>query len=155
MSDCCSKQNAKDTFACPECDTDCAPVKLRTLYHQIRYPENQEVIPDNYYFCPDKDCATAYFSSNGINLGKSLLLTQQSVQNNMLCYCFDISSASYLAALHKHEADQIKNFVIQRTKSAECACEIRNPSGKCCLANFKQLENELTTTLIKRGLSST
>ncbi len=34
---------------------------------------------------------------------------------------------------------------MQRTKAGECACEIRNPSGQCCLANFKRLENEQHT----------
>lgn len=142
MSDCCSKHNAKDRSVCPECNADCAPVKLRTLYHQIRFPENQKLTPDDYYFCSDKDCSTAYFSSDGICISKSLLVNRQTVQNDTLCYCFDISSACYLAALRSHTAGQIKDFVVQRTQSSECACEIRNPSGKCCLAKFNHLENE-------------
>ncbi|MDI1231534.1 MAG: hypothetical protein PSV18_10190 [Methylobacter sp.] len=28
----------------------------------------------------------------------------------------------------------------EQSKAGECAYKIRNPSGKCCLANFKYLE---------------
>ncbi|MCF6204409.1 MAG: hypothetical protein L3J59_12215, partial [Methylococcaceae bacterium] len=62
--------------------------------------------------------------------------------NNKLCYCFDVNVAEYIQALKNNTASEIKNFVIQKTKSGECACEIRNPSGQCCLANFKQLEKK-------------
>jgi hypothetical protein len=63
---------------------------------------------------------------------------------------FDIDVARYLSALstNKSEAfkgfviksEAFKGFVIQRTKSGECACQIKNPSGHCCLAQFKHLE---------------
>lgn len=142
MSDCCAKTSLKALQACPQCHTDCKNVSVRTLYHQVRFPENQQLVADSYYFCSSRDCSTAYFSSTGFSIPKAHLVTQQALQDDTLCYCFDISSAAYLAALQSHSADSIKNFVIQRTKLAECACEIRNPSGLCCLAKFKQLEKE-------------
>ena len=142
MSDCCSKPSKKPSQACPHCGIECKPVTMRTVYQQTRFPENQQLVTDSYYFCPSRHCSSAYFSSTGNSIAKSLLITQQAIQNDMLCYCFDISSACYRSALQTHTADAIKNFVIQRTKLAECACEIRNPSGQCCLAKFKQLEKE-------------
>jgi hypothetical protein len=140
MSDCCSKTNSKTSLACPQCSTDCKQVTLRTLYHQVRFPENQQLASESYYFCPLSTCSIAYFSSTGQHIAKSHLITQQAMQDDTLCYCFDITSACYQSALQSDNADSIKDFVIQRTKLAECACEIRNPSGLCCLARFKQLE---------------
>jgi len=115
---------------------------MRTLYHQIRFPENQALVIDDYFFCPSIQCFTAYFSVSGIIISKSLLRFQNEIQNNTICYCFDIDSDCYLSALQSNKAESIKKFVIQRTKLAECACEIRNPSGLCCLARFKLLEKE-------------
>jgi len=40
----------------------------------------------------------------------------------------------------------IKAFVIQQTKEGLCACESRNPSGRCCLADFRRLEQEHQAT---------
>ncbi len=150
MSDCCSKPNKKNSLACPQCGSDCKPVPLRTLYHQIRFPENQHISTDHFYYCSSRDCATAYFSATGMSLSKSLLLTQQKIQQNMLCYCFDITAANYLSALQSRHEDAIKGFVLQRTKVAECACEVRNPSGQCCLAKFKQFEKEYVATNISQ-----
>jgi Zinc binding domain len=147
MSDCCASNPPKATTQiCPQCGTTCKNVELRTLYHQVRFPENQGIISDNYYYCPSKDCATAYFLIAGNTIPKQHLTTYQDIQNDKLCYCFDIDTADYQIALSTKQAEAIKNFVIQRTKSGECACETRNPSGQCCLAKFKQLQNEFNPT---------
>jgi Zinc binding domain len=146
MSDCCSGSHLKPaTQACPQCDIACKNVEMRTLYHQVRFPENQQIIADTYYFCPAKNCATAYFSVAGNSAPKQHLRTHQDIQSDKLCYCFDIDAADYLTALNTNHAEPIKNFVMQRTKSGECACELRNPSGQCCLAKFKHLEKHSLT----------
>ncbi len=138
MSDCCASNLPKATTqACPQCGAACKHVEMRTLYHQVRFPENQGIISSTYYFCPAKDCPTAYFSITGNSIPKQQLTTYQAIKNDKLCFCFDINASDYLTALSTNNAEAIKNFVIQRTKSGECACEIRNPSGQCCLSKFK------------------
>lgn len=146
MSNCCSTNQLPR--ACPQCDTAGKNVKMLTLYHQVRFPENQEIPTDTYYFCPNKECPTAYFSSAGINIPKQHLRTHQDIQNDKLCYCFDIDEADFQTALTANNAEILKNFVMQRTKSGECACELRNPSGQCCLVNFKHLEKEHRLTAV-------
>ncbi len=142
MSGCCPSSPSKATNqACHQCGADCKSVEINTLYHQVRFPENQGIPSDTYYFCPAKDCPTAYFSNSGTSIPKQHLTTYQDIQDDKLCYCFDIDTADYLAALSTNQAEAIKNFVIQRTKSGDCACGLRNPSGQCCLAKFKQLQN--------------
>jgi Zinc binding domain len=144
MSDCCGNISTKASVGpCPQCGMACKNVEQRTLYHQVRFPENQGIVSDSYYFCPSKDCDTAYFSSIGNSIPKQQLTTHQDIQDDKLCYCFDIDKADYLSALSTDKSEAIKNFVILRTKSGECACELRNPSGQCCLAKFKQLQKEL------------
>ena len=141
MSDCCANNPPKATTQiCPQCKTNCKNVEMRTLYHQVKFPANQGIISDSYYFCPSKNCATAYFSIAGNNIPKQHLTTYRDIQNDKLCYCFDIDAADYLTAPSTNRAETIKQFVMLRTKSGECACEIRNPSGQCCLARFKQLD---------------
>ncbi|MEQ1740076.1 MAG: hypothetical protein ABL884_09215 [Methyloglobulus sp.] len=145
MSNCCTgSRTTLSNQSCPLCGKTSKSVEIRTLYHQVKFPENQGIISDSYYFCPSKDCPTAYFSVAGNSIPKRQLTSYQDIQKDKLCYCFDIDTADYLTAINTHRAETIKNFVIQRTKSGECACELRNPSGKCCLAKFKQLENDLT-----------
>jgi Zinc binding domain len=141
MTDCCASNPPKAAIQpCPECGTVCKCVEMRTIYHQVSFPENQAITSGTYFFCTTKDCANAYFSITGIYIPKQHLKTHQDIQNDKLCYCFDIDTADYLTALSTNQAETIKNFVIQRTKLGECACELKNPSGQCCLAKFKYLD---------------
>ena len=64
----------------------------------------------------------------------------QSNQDVMLCHCFDVSESDYRTALQHGSSEAIKAFVVQQTKDKLCACESRNPAGRCCLASFKQME---------------
>lgn len=144
MSDCCNPQTpSKTTQTCPECGSVCKSVGMPTLYHQVRFPENQGLVADTYHFCAAKQCSIAYFSIDGQRIAKQHLRTCTEIQNDKLCYCFDIDAGQYLSAMRANQFAPIKDFVIQRTKVGECACEIRNPSGQCCLAHFKALEKAL------------
>jgi hypothetical protein len=146
MSSCCSNSSSKMTSQhCVQCGATCKSVEMRTVYHQVRFPENHEITPDNYFFCPSKECPVGYFSITGTIISSQQLKSHQEIQEDKLCYCFDIYAADYLNALQASNAELIKDFVIQRTKSGECACEIRNPSGQCCLAKFKQLDKEYSS----------
>ena len=115
---------------------------MKTLLHNVRFPDNQLLHDNSYYYCPSADCDTAYFTEAGDRIAKQKLRMQEQIHQGWLCYCFDISEQQYLAALRSGTADAIKNFVIRHTESGTCACEIRNPSGRCCLAKFKNLEKQ-------------
>lgn len=138
MSSCCSNHSTKNnTKTCPTCGASCKSVENKTLFHQVKFPENQEISLDKHYFCSSKECPVGYFSSSSEIILKQQLRTYQEIKDDKLCYCFDIN----VSALSTNNAETLKNFVIQKTKSGECACEIKSPSGQCCLAKFKTLEN--------------
>jgi hypothetical protein len=141
VSDCCSTHTTKAPGkVCPTCGLSCQSVKNKTLYHQVRFPENQTVLEDKYYFCPAKECPVGYFSSADHIFPKLFLRTYQEIRDDKLCYCFDINSEHYLSVLNANNAEAIKSFVMQKTKSGDCACEVKNPSGQCCLAKFSTIQ---------------
>jgi hypothetical protein len=80
-------------------------------------------------FVRQKHAQLLTFSIAGNTIPKQHFRSYQAIQNDTLCYCFDIDAEQYLSSLNVHRAEPIKAFVIQRTKVGECACEIRNPSG--------------------------
>jgi len=112
---------------------------MKTLWHQVLFPYNRDLVEDHFDFCADRDCTTGYFSSS-IRIPKSQMRVFQPGRQAMLCHCFDIAEAVYRAAMADGKAAAIKAFVIQQTKAGLCACEARNPSGRCCLAAFRQIE---------------
>ncbi|MCX7067587.1 MAG: hypothetical protein NTW85_07850 [Methylococcales bacterium] len=149
MSSCCSNHATKIiTGICPQCGESCKSVEHKTLYHQVKFPENQKISLDKYYFCSSEKCPVGYFSSTGHAISKQQLRTYQEIEDDKLCYCFDINADHYLSALTANNAETLKNFVIQKTKSGDCACDIKNPSGQCCLAKFKALERLASSSLV-------
>jgi len=129
----------KRRMACPLCAQNALPVSRQTMVHQVQFPDNQSLPADDYGFCSNKDCTTGYFSSATV-IPKTQLRAFHPDQTAMLCHCFDISEFAYRAALADGTAQDVKAFVIQQTKENLCACESRNPSGRCCLADFKRME---------------
>ena len=143
MSDCCAETVSKKTFQnCPRCGVSCKSVEMNTLFHNVKFPENQAIEKSDYYYCPSASCYIGYFSSCGPIIPKRHLRAKQEIEKGWLCYCYDISKAQYRDALSSHTSETIKNFVIEQTKSGSCACGIRNPSGQCCLSNFKKMEKD-------------
>jgi hypothetical protein len=116
---------------------------MKTIFHQVRFPNVLDIETDSYYYCSDKTCSVGYFSQQGKIIAKNQLRAFTDLKNDKLCYCFDINLEQYVNSLKDGTAVTIKNFVIQKTKAGDCAYETRNPSGQCCLASFKQLETTL------------
>jgi len=116
---------------------------MKTIFHQVKFPDILDIEANSYFFCTDKNCSIGYFSEDGKIILKQQLHTYAELKRNKLCYCFDINREQYRQALKDKTAIKIKEFVIQKTKAGDCACEIRNTSGQCCLVNFKQLEKML------------
>ena len=144
---CCSSNSTSKKMRkdCPECGESCLSVALQTMLLHVQFPGNQHITEEDYFFCPSMQCNAGYFSSSVI-IPKQQLRAFKPHQQNMLCYCFDISELQYRSALEAGTSDPIKAFVVEQTKSGTCACETRNPSGRCCLAAFKRLEKNYELT---------
>lgn len=145
MTTCCSvDKHSSVQGQCPACRTACKAVPMTTLYHQVKFPDNVSIPEDDYYFCHEPTCDVGYFGEKSALIKKSQLREAQHIEAGWLCYCFDISKTAYLSALENQCGAMIKNFIIKQTKAGSCACASRNPSGQCCLADFKRLEKETT-----------
>ena len=138
MSDCCSTSYSTKSFPkkhiCPANGKKYGQVSSATIKHHIKAPWNWDEKNQGYYFCPDPDCSVVYFGQDNTVIEKASVRTVVGVKekspNALVCYCYGVT---------KSEAEnnpQVRQFVIEETKRQECACEARNPSGKCCLADF-------------------
>lgn len=146
MGSCCSsssekvKSEAKQAAQCPCCGTFAKPVGRVTLMHQVVAPFNQQLPPDDFFFCASTTCNTVYFSDSGAVIDASQVrgeVGQKSTKpSRVICYCFDISRSRVMEEIEKTGTCTSKDFVVEQTKLKNCACDIRNPSGKCCLKEF-------------------
>lgn len=116
---------------CPICGNRSSKVTQKTILHNVLKPWDIELIEQGYYFCETENCDVVYFGqdSNVIKKSRLRMNVKENKATSILCYCFGVT---YSEAMNQ----QVLEFVIEKTKEKKCDCEIRNPSGKCCLKNF-------------------
>lgn len=146
MDSCCSsssveaKAEIKQAALCPSCGTPAKPVGLVTLMHQVVAPLNQQLGSEKFYFCSSPACDSVYFSDAGTVIEACQVraeIGQKSIApGRVICYCFDISHARAMEELEQTGTSASKAFVVEQTRLKNCACDIRNPSGRCCLKEF-------------------
>ncbi len=137
MTQCCTSSDTPRPYAkryeCPVNGKQYASVSPTTIMHHLLAPWAWQPAVQGYYFCDDPDCNVVYFAQDDATITGSSLRTRVGIKeksdSSLVCYCFGVS---------KKEATNktIKDFVIKRTKEKGCACETRNPSGRCCLKDF-------------------
>lgn len=135
MSNCCTADgNLSSRATCPVNGIQYGRVPTRTVLHHIKFPWAWRRWAHRYYFCDDPDCDVVYFDQAGSTINREALRTTVGAKTRgedvTVCYCFGISRAN-LAYVPETRA-----FVLEQTKKQICACEVRNPAGRCCLRDF-------------------
>ena len=132
-----NKLAASRKAVCPINGLSYSGVKIKTIIHQIKKPWQLKLLDQRHFFCDDTNCDVVYFGEDNSALVRDDLrmsVGQKSQgQNKTICYCFDVQFSDI-------DADKVrektKAFVVEQTRRGSCDCELRNPSGKCCLKNF-------------------
>lgn len=106
-----------------------------------------------YLFCRAPDCPVVYFSADS-----SQIFTKDQIRAPVhqkepgdetvpVCYCFRHSPATIRAEWLATDSSTVIEEINNGIKAGQCACEIRNPQGSCCLGNVsqvvKQVEQEI------------
>ncbi|WP_169903115.1 putative iron-sulfur cluster-binding metallochaperone [Paraferrimonas sedimenticola] len=133
MSNCCS--NEPSTKAkCPGCRTSSKEVQSSTVKHHLKAPWKIKSWSTRLYFCKSKDCDVVYFSESGDSFRQSDVRTAVGQKDSSdlatVCYCYGVTRQEAISD------DSAKSFVLSETKAKNCACEYKNPSGRCCLPDF-------------------
>lgn len=143
MSTCCSKTNSTDSLpkksVCPANGKEYGLVSTETIKHHIKSPWVWQSMEQGYYFCSDPDCPVVYFGQDNSVIKSDDLRTEVGIKSKssdaLICYCYGITKADA-------NNDQLaRQFVAEQKTSGSCACKARNPSGKCCLADFPRSRN--------------
>ena len=138
MTNCCTTNNRLPPRAtCPVNGQMYPQVSRRAVLHQIRQPWRRDLTAKQFYFCDDPNCEVVYFGDNHqVFLQHDMRQTvgqKSTAFNKPVCYCFDIRLTDLQT---DNDHIRLKSFVTEQTRSSTCDCEIRNPSGKCCLRDF-------------------
>ena len=142
--DCCSTSNAGDqcaapepeakTHACPTCGHDGPSVEAQTVAAMTR----GLVAPkQNYWLCGDLECTTVYHGDRGAVLGVEDMHVAPGFKisgpEGLVCYCFMHTRGEIEQELRSHGETTVPQRITAEINAGNCACEVRNPAGRCCL----------------------
>src|SRR5258705_1055426 len=101
-------------------------------------------------FCPSPDCSTVYYRTDGGQVFSELELRERVYQKHAdiadttICYCFGHTVGGIRAELEQKGSSDIVERITAAIRAGQCACDIRNPQGNCCLGNISNLLQQLT-----------
>lgn len=142
MSGCCVDHcevpaPALQTGVCPECGKKAKSVSRLTVKNLVR--GHARVRPGTYFFCRTPDCEVVYFSE-ALRFRKPDVKVRVGLKEGEapvpLCYCFDYTRADIRKDVEEKGSTDILERIKVEVKAGYCACEVKNPSGDCCLGDI-------------------
>lgn len=147
MADCCAipekAATAPAVLACPVSGTRSRRVDPLTVKALVRHLPFGEA-PTQYYICEAPDCGVVYFPyrADAARFHRGDLLVRvwpkERSDDTPVCYCFGVT----LKQIREENQGAPKPTAASRIKAevqaGNCACEVKNPSGKCCLGAVGQ-----------------
>jgi len=154
LSNCCSTGEscaAPAVMACPASGARSKQVDLLTVRSLVRrlplhMPATQ------YYFCEARGCDVVYFALDPlapifrrddlwVRVG-----AKEEADSIPACYCFGFTREDIENEIAATGRSTVADRITAEVKSGNCACGVKNPSGKCCLGNVVAIVRELTKT---------
>jgi CopZ-like zinc binding protein len=151
MSECSSVNKAlpiaPGVMNCPVSGTRSKQVDLLTVKSLVRHLEFM-MPAAQYYFCTAPGCNVVYFPSNPTAPAFSrddLLVrvgAKEADEQATVCHCFGISRRQIRNEVEATGRCSAAEKIKAEIQAGRCACEVKNPSGRCCLGNVIQVIKE-------------
>jgi hypothetical protein len=141
-----SRDSVAET-SCPSCGERGRPVRRETLKTMLVVSLRR--VPDGeFLFCDSQQCSAVYFSRESRysfevdDMREHVYQKEPAEADTLVCYCFQHSVGAFQSASSEERA-AIADDITLGTKIGQCACELRNPQGSCCLGNVHGLIRRL------------
>lgn len=136
-----------NTTTCPQCGQAGKVVQGQTvkvlLVISLRAVRGVE-----YRFCRTPTCPAVYFASDDqqtftIDQVRGPVY-QKALEDDAtpLCYCFGYTVGA-LRAMTQIQRTAVIDDITAGIQAGQCACDLRNPQGSCCLGNVRELVKQL------------
>lgn len=126
---------------CPACGKPGKKVGMETVKAMLAVTLHA-IQPDRgYLFCRTVDCQIVYFADNGESIFTEQELRERVYQKHpdedevFVCYCFCHTPVTIRAEVLASGVSTLAEQINAGIAAGQCACEIRNPQGSCCLGN--------------------
>lgn len=113
------------------------------LEHLLKPEQRAELRDTAYYFCQTPECDIVYFSDEPLHyFDKDDVAVRVGVKEKEdpipVCYCFNFTERDIIEDVERYGEGRIFKEITANVKAGVCACEVKNPSGRCCLGNVQR-----------------
>jgi hypothetical protein len=140
------------TNACPVCGEKGKPVQGQTVKALLSV-SLREVQDGEYLFCKTQTCPVVYFSPDGEQtftveqVRERVYQKEPDAEEVFVCYCFRHTVGDIRAASSETRAALVDD-INTGINAEQCACDLRNPQGSCCLGNVRGLIKRLEKSAV-------
>ena len=151
----CQRTSDEDLIGprCPQTGSAGVQVGCQTVKALLTEAALGRFKPGDYRFCADAHCDIVYFAATTFFGTVDLRVPvwqKVSSGSRLLCYCFGESETSIRAEIESAGSSLCVERIREHIAAGRCACEVRNPSGKCCikdvLAAVGRIQSEHVTS---------
>lgn len=138
---------SQDVGICPVNGQKGKPVQSQTVKALLK-TSLRAVQQKEYFFCAAQECPVVYFTAEGdqtftvAEIREPVYQKEPGNPNVLICYCFQRTVGSLQTASNE-QRQAILSDIKQGTNAGQCACDLRNPQGSCCLGNVGKLIKRL------------
>lgn len=122
---------------CPSCGHKGTKVENDTLIHHVK--DISKIMDGSYSFCRTPQCNVVYFCDKETfttsMVNKEIGIKDDASDQGTVCFCYNyLKSELYNESLVDKINIRIDNYGSR--------CDLRNPTGKCCLKDIKRMQKE-------------
>lgn len=147
---CCDVPASEEASICKECGNKGKSVKGSTLKSIVKESSFKTINNSHgFYFCETPSCKVVYFNNEyPIYLYKDDVKIRVGIKETEdpipVCYCFGWTEERIFHEIRQSGYSTAIQEISAKVNAGECACEINNPSGRCCLGEVNKV--------VKRGM---
>jgi hypothetical protein len=147
----CSTDEPNETSRCGSCSGKSRPVSRKTVLLMLKPDLLERAMHGSYSFCSERDCPIVYFEDRGrehFTVDDLRVRVGSKVKDDPIpmCYCFGFDENQIRDEIERTGDSSIPDKVSGLIREGLCACEVRNPSGICCLGEINKTANRLRET---------
>lgn len=143
---------------CPRCGARGKKVALETVKAMLSVSLRALDSSTRYHFCRTAVCEVVYFAAQALFTTDEVRVPvhQKHPESSdvPVCYCFTHTPASIRAEWRSIAMSTVVADVTTGIKAGQCACEIRNPQGSCCLGNVRKVVKRIQQEVQQEELVS-
>ncbi|MFY9528133.1 MAG: (2Fe-2S)-binding protein [Candidatus Acidiferrales bacterium] len=139
-------------MACPVNGAPSKQVDMLTVKSLVR--QLPLGMPDTqYYFCEAPGCDAVYFPLDAqapLFRREDLVVrvgAKETADPIPVCYCFGFTRKDIRDEIVETGDSTVAERITAEVRAGNCACEVKNPSGKCCLGSLTQIARDCMRNL--------